>query len=312
MENNPFGLRAIGKYIPEKKIDNTPRAEAFAYSLTALRDKIGIEATSRKDAGMQPSDMCVLAYKDLLTRIDGDINLDTIDLVVVVTQHPDHFGLPHTSSIVHGKIGLPQACFAFDISLGCSGFVAALATVSGHLHASGGKRALLFTCDPYSDSIDNGDKNTSMIFGDAATVTLIEDGAPWRIGKFDFGTKSSTALSRDEDGVLRMDGRSVFNFCALNVPRSVKVCLEANQNSIEDIDEFVMHPGSKYIVDTLCKRLQITAPAVLPCASYGNTISSSIPIILYDLDPNLAKTVLVSGFGVGMSWATTILKTEQL
>ncbi|MDE4276401.1 ketoacyl-ACP synthase III [Phaeobacter gallaeciensis] len=310
--NNPFAIREIGTFIPETRIDNGPRAERFDYDPASLRDKIGIAATSRMDAGQETSDLCVAACADLAERLGGSLDPETLDLVVVVTQHPDGFGLPHTSAILHAKLGLPDSCFAFDISLGCSGYVAALATVSGHLMATGGRRALLVTADPYSKSLSEEDKNTAMIFGDAATATLIEPGDSWRIGAFDCGTRGSKAeaLQRDADGTLRMNGRAVFDFCAMMVPKSLKRALEANEVSAEDIDAYALHPGSKFIVDTVCKRARIPAPEGLSCAQYGNTVSSSIPLILSGLDRSSARTVLASGFGVGLSWATTVLKTH--
>lgn len=311
MVSNPFSVAAIGTYVAPNRIDNGPRAERFAYDPGSLRTKIGIKATARKEAGQETSDLCVLAYRDLEAKIGERLSPETLDLIVVVTQHPDGFGLPHTSAIVHGKLELAKSCFAFDISLGCSGFVAALATVSGYLMATGGKRAIIFTADPYSKSTSEDDKNTAMIFGDAATATLIEEGAAWRIGRFDAGTKSSRALERDGEGVLRMNGRAVFDFCAMNVPGSVKRTLELNGLALEDVDAFALHPGSKYIVDTVAKRIGIPAPDALPCAEFGNTVSSSIPLILADLDPGQSPTVLVSGFGVGLGWSTCVLTSEK-
>lgn len=313
MENNPFTIAQIGTYLPETRLDNVPRAEKFDYDRESLTSKIGIKATSRKDADQETSDLCVAAFNDLTRKLGDAFDPASLDLIVVVTQHPDGFGLPHTSAIVHDKLGLPTSCFAFDISLGCSGFVSALATVSGHLMVSGGQRAVIFTADPYSKSLSEEDKNTSMIFGDAATATLIERGSSWRIGAFDFGTKGekSAAIQRNTDGVLEMNGRAVFDFCALNVPKSLKRTLELNDLTSEDIDAYALHPGSKFIVDTVCKRARIPAPDVLPCAAYGNTVSSSIPLILADLDRAHSPTVMVSGFGVGLGWATTILTTKE-
>lgn len=306
---NPFSIRGIGSFIPTTRIDNEARAARFDYDLESLRDKIGVRATSRMDEGWETSDLALAACKDLDAKLEGGLDPDSLDLLVVVTQHPDRFGLPHTSAILHAKLGLPVGCFAFDISLGCSGFVAALATVSGHLLATGGRRALLVTADPYSKSLSEDDKNTAMIFGDAATATLIEPGDSWQIGVFDFGTKGEKAevLQRDGEGVLRMNGRGVFDFCALNVAKSLARTLEMNGLTQEQVDAYALHPGSKYIVDTVCKRAGIPAPEALPCADYGNTVSSSIPLILSGLDPDRDATVLISGFGVGLGWATTVL-----
>lgn len=308
----PFCVREIGTFIPPDRLANDARAERFDYDSEALRTKIGIAATSRMTPGQETSDLGLAACEDLIARLGDSFDPESLDLLVVVTQHPDGFGLPHTSAILHGKLGLPDSCFAFDISLGCSGYVAALATISGHLTVTGGRRALLVTADPYSKSLSEDDKNTAMIFGDASTATLIEPGTTWQIGAFDLGTRGSKAdaLRRDETGILRMNGRAVFDFCALNVPKSIKRAMAANKVESDQIDAYALHPGSKFIVDTVCKRAGIPAPSVLDCSTYGNTVSSSIPLILAGLKRDVHKTVLISGFGVGLGWATTVLKTE--
>jgi 3-oxoacyl-[acyl-carrier-protein] synthase-3 len=91
------------------------------------------------------------------------------------------------------------------------------------------------------------------------------------------------------------------------VPGSIERVLAANEVAKEEVDAFVLHPGSKYIVDTIHARLKLP-PVGFP-APYGNTVSSSVPLMLSDMDPNTARIVVVSGFGVGLSWATTVLRT---
>jgi 3-oxoacyl-[acyl-carrier-protein] synthase-3 len=309
MEPDSLGIAAIGGYLPADRQDNVTLASRFEFADDFLATKLGVMSPHRKAAGEETSDLCVKAYEDLKARVQGDTG--DPDLIVVVTQNPDGRGLPHTSAIVHSKLGLPKTCAAFDVSLGCSGFVMGLAIVKGYLAATGGRRAILFTADPYSKVLNPEDRNTVLIFGDGAAATLISETPNWRIGRaFDTGTdgKKSAALSVGPDSLLVMNGRSVFDFCALNVPGSVQRILAANGIAKEDVDAFVLHPGSKYIVDTIHERLKI--PAIPFPASYGNTVSSSIPLILKDMDPATQRTIVVSGFGVGLSWATTMLRSS--
>jgi 3-oxoacyl-[acyl-carrier-protein] synthase-3 len=170
----------------------------------------------------------------------------------------------------------------------------------------------LFTADPYSKILDPEDRNTLLIFGDGATASVIEESDHWRIGEFDLGTDGarSGALATMPNGLLRMNGRSVFDFCALNVPGSVERALAANGLDKSRVDRFLLHPGSRYVVDTLTSRLGL-GEVPFPAAAYGNTVSSSIPMMLAELDPKKDRTVLLSGFGVGMSWATTVLKGKS-
>ena len=111
-----------------------------------------------------------------------------IDCLVVVTQNPDGDGLPHTSAIVHAKLNLKTSCAVFDISLGCSGYVYSLSIIKSFMESNSLKNGLLFTCDPYSKIIDINDKNTSMLFGDAATVTMMNTKPKLLLDKFIFAT----------------------------------------------------------------------------------------------------------------------------
>lgn len=301
------GVVAVGCHLPAERQDNLEIGPSYGFDEAFLRNKLGFVSVARKPKEQETSDLCVAAFEDLLQRTQLDPK--TLDVVVVVTQNPDGHGLPHTSAIVHRKLGLPMSCFAFDISLGCSGFVAGLAIVKGFLKATGRKRAVLFTADPYSKVMDPADRNTFLIFGDGATATLISEEGPWQIGEFDVGTDGGKcdAIAVREDGKLFMNGRAVFDFCALNVPGSVQRTLSANGIEKADVSNFLLHPGSRYIVDAVAKRLGLGAVA-FPAADYGNTVSSSIPMMLAGLDPATSPTVLVCGFGVGLGWSTTVLR----
>ena len=178
------------------------------------------------------------------------------------------------------------------------------------MESNGFKSGLLFTADPYSKIVDPDDKNTAMLFGDAATVTLISDEPQFVAGKFSFGTsgKEGHALSC-KDGTLEMNGRAVFSFSARTVPLDVRKVVEGNDLNLNDIDKFVFHQGSKYIVDTISQRLGLPAEKVaFDMYEYGNTVSSSIPLILESeiMDAN-NNHIVISGFGVGLSWASTVL-----
>lgn len=307
MASEAFGIHAIGSYLPVSRQDNFALAKKFNFTEDFLCSKIGVTAPARKLETEETSDLCVKAFEDLCTR--EAVDPADIDVIVVVTQNPDGHGLPHTSAVVHKKLGLPTRCFAFDISLGCSGFVASLAIVKGYLETTGGARAIVFTADPYSKVLKEDDRNTALIFGDGAAATLIQRTQRWNIGRFDMGTEGQKcdALSVRPDNKLFMNGRLVFDFCAINVPKSVQRTLHVNDLSMRDIDYFAFHPGSKYIVDVLAARLGIAPVPFL--AEYGNTVSSSIPFILKELKPAVTRCVLVSGFGVGLSWATAILRS---
>ncbi|HBC87171.1 MAG TPA: 3-oxoacyl-ACP synthase [Lentisphaeria bacterium] len=303
-----LGIEEIGSYIPHGRISNYSRKEKFGITDQFIEEKIGVQEVSIKEATEETSDLCVRAYQNL--RIKIDLSPDDIEVVIVVTQNPD-FNIPHVSAMLHGSLGFKSSCACFDISLGCSGYVYALSIIQSFMHANGLKKGLLFTADPYSKIIDKEDKNTSLLFGDGAAVTLISDKPLYTTGKFTFGT-----MGKDYDDLicrnkkLHMNGRSVFNFTAKVLPDDIHKVLKINGTEISKIDKFVFHQGSKFIVDTLTKRIGLPPEKVVFNAkSFGNTVSSSIPIILEkEIHEKQNRLMVISGFGVGLSWSSAVIK----
>jgi len=303
-----IGIDEIGIYIPQRKKSNLDKLTVFNIDEDFLRRKIGVISRAVKEKEQKASDLCVEAFNHLKNK--KEVRTDVIGLCVVVTQNPD-YQLPHTAAIVQGKLNLPNTCAAFDISLGCSGYVYGLAVASSFMEKFEIKNGLLFTSDPYSEIIDESDKNTSLLFGDAATVTLLTDQPKWiiRDAVFETDGKQYEALVV-KDGRLFMNGRAVFNYVLTRVPNQIQSLLEKNNLSKEDIDLFVLHPGSKYMLDMLRLRLKLPEEKVpIDFSEYGNTVSSSIPIVLEKfLNKKGIKRILLSGFGVGLSAASLILE----
>jgi len=302
-----IGIRAVASYLPKDRINNFDRQKAFEFEDEFLEKKIGFLSVSRKGADEDTSDMCCAAF-DLLVR-NGGVDPDSVQVMAVCTQNPD-YSIPHTSAIVHGKLGLTEGCAAFDISLGCSGYIYGLAIIKNFMRGMGFTSGLLFTSDPYSKIIDETDRDTALLFGDAATVTHIGTDPIFSSGRFTFGTRGkeySALICRN--GKLHMNGRAVFNFSASTIPDDIKEALKLNNLKIDEIDYFLIHQGSKYIVDFIKKRLRLLDEKTpFKAQRYGNTVSSSIPLLLEDVLKNpSAKRVLITGFGVGLSWSTTVL-----
>lgn len=305
-----IGINGIGCYLPSARISNLDRLELFSTNESFVRNKTGFVELARKSATDEASDLAVAAIEQLRQRTPFD--LKDVDCLVVVTQNPDVHGLPHTSAIVHGKLKLSERCAAFDISLGCSGWVHGLAIVSAFMSAQGLTKGLLVTADPYSRVIQPDAKDVGMLFGDGATATLLTDEPEWRLGRFDIGTNGSLneALHVDHARVLHMNGRAVFTFAATQVPGSIQRALDVNQIAIGDVDRFILHQGSKYILDEIARRLGIAEKSPFSSAAYGNTVSSAVPMTFVDGVKDSDKLVVVCGFGVGLSWATTVLRRD--
>jgi 3-oxoacyl-[acyl-carrier-protein] synthase-3 len=309
-----ISIAEIASYVPEGFESNLDKFDKFNIGREFIDEKIGVYKVARKDAAQETSDLCVEAFRRLETKTD--IDPSQVDCIVVCTQNPDGHGLPHTSAIVHGKLGLPTRCASFDISLGCSGYVYSLSLVRAFMEANGLKTGLLFTADPYSKIVDPDDKNTVLLFGDAAAVTLLSTAANGANGNFvpkRFSFCSDGSLSPalcNRDGRLHMNGRAVFIYSATTVPGEITGLVESAGLSFDDIDLFLLHQGSRYIVETIRKRLNLAENKV-PCRLWdqGNTVSSSIPLLLEShLHDEELRRLLLCGFGVGLSTACGILE----
>lgn len=306
-----IAITHIGSYIPSNRVSNIELLDKFETDENFVRNKIGVVNRAIKEPQQKASDLCVNAFEDLCSKTD--IALDTIDCCVVVTQNPD-FNIPHTSAIVHGALALSESCACFDISLGCSGYVYGLSVVTAFMQANGYKKGLLFTADPYSDIIDPNDKNTALIFGDAATVTLLQANQSGLVALgYDFGSKGAGYKNLYNENKLYMNGRAVFNFTAGVVPKSIEKVLQKLEIEKTEIDRWYLHQGSKYIVDTISMRLGLESEKVVfNMYDYGNTVSSSIPLLLNEdlVSFQQRQKIGLSGFGVGLSWASAIFEMK--
>lgn len=304
-----IGIEAIGSYICENKEDNyTKIFNGTSVDADFIKNKIGIDRVSRKKQDEKCSDLCMYAFDDLCRNYDIDIN--EIGLICVCTQNGD-YGLPHTSAVLHSKLNAPNKCAVFDINLGCSGYVYSIDLIKSFMEQNNIKKGLLFTSDAYSSILDKNDKNTSLIFGDASTVTLLSDNPVYELQKssyYSYGEYYDTLIKKDDEP-LYMNGKMIFNFSLINVPDVINDCLQVNALSKEDIDYFVLHQANKYMVEKLVNRLKIPQDKVpLKIKDYGNTVSSSIPIVLSEIICARNNHLLLCGFGVGLSIASIVIR----
>ncbi|MBK2105442.1 ketoacyl-ACP synthase III [Francisella philomiragia] len=304
-----LGITDIASYLPDNKLSNYDRKDKFDIDDDFIEQKIGVKSYSVKEEGHKTSDLCVKAFNNLERK--KSIDKSKIDCCIVVTQNPD-YNIPHSSAVVHSKLNLPNNCACFDISLGCSGYVYGLSNIISFMKNNSLKNGLLFTADPYSEIVDQNDKNTALLFGDAATVTYISEDSVLELKDILFGTDGSNYKELIcENGKLYMNGRAVFTFTATMIPKHISQLLGKNNFADKDIDKYVLHQGSKYIVDTIRKRLKVNASKVIfDMYDYGNTVSSSIPIILEKELSKNSNRFVISGFGVGLSWASAILERK--
>lgn len=306
-----IGIKAISSYLPNETIDNLQQAKKFGQTEDFITDKIGALRLPVAKMEQQTSDLAVAAVEKLLE--ENELQRDQIDALVVVTQNPDGHGLPHTAAIVQHKLGLSSKVAAFDVSLGCSGYIYGLSIIKGVMEQADLKNGVLVTADPYSKIIDRNDRVTSLLFGDGSTATWLNESGQWKIGKPIFQTDGSGEKNLYvEGGYLHMNGRQVFNFAAMTVPKQINEWLVSNQLTAKDVDLFCLHQGSASIVDAISRRFpEVKNRFIKDIETTGNTVSSSIPFLLEKYVMNSQhRNILISGFGVGLSWATNMIHKE--
>jgi 3-oxoacyl-[acyl-carrier-protein] synthase-3 len=312
-------IRGIGTYLPEKTLGNDELIERFEWDREFLEVKLGIHQRHIAAEGEGASDMGVAAAEDLFAKCP-DLKREDVQLLIVCTQNPD-YGLPHTSALVQDRLGLPTTTACFDVGLGCSGFVYGLSIVHSMLETLNLTNALIVTSDPYSKVIDPADRGTSPLFGDGAAATWISrTGAGGQIGLFTFGTDGAGArnliVEPDAYGVrcLSMNGRAIFEFMLERIPGDLERCAESNGLTTDEIDLFLLHQASAHMLGYVTKRMKLDPERVpIRMQDTGNLVSSSIPFLIARLagQGDLAgKTTLLSGFGVGLSWASTVVRFD--
>jgi 3-oxoacyl-[acyl-carrier-protein] synthase III len=302
-------IRDIGVMIPEQSLDNVKQAAGFGENKKSLEKKIGALKLPTLDPALEPSDMAVAAI-NAACKSSG-VSTSSIQALVVVTQTGDRKEpIPHVSAIVHTKLGLNSSAVAFDVGLGCSGYVFGLQVIQGLMSQLGLNRGVLVTADPYSRIVDRNDKS-SLLFGDAATATVIDNQGTWEIGPALLETDGAKSANiQTVNGVFEMNGRQVFNFAINSVPRQIRQLLKQCNLCPEEVDLYFLHQGSAAIVHAIASKFPEVSER-FPCdiKFTGNTVSSSIPLMLKTrlFDPG-SNCVLLSGFGVGLSWGSTILR----
>ena len=302
-----IGIFSIHSYIPEAKLDAIELSSRFGLSESFIRDKTGFKSISRRSSGEDTSHLAERAARAALSTHPE--LADKLGLLVVITQTPDGHGLPQVSAIVHGRLGMPESVAAFDISLGCSGWVYGLSIAKSFMESNDISYGMLVTADPYSKIIDSEDRNTLLLFGDAASATVLCRNPTWRIGRFVFGTAGGRCddIKVCNDGKLAMNGRAIFEFSVRRVPDCVRATLAANGLELDSVGYVVLHQASQYIVGAIASRLGATAQTPFTAGDTGNTVSSSIPLAIDALPGAKEQTMVVCGFGVGLSWAGCVL-----
>jgi len=284
-----------------------------------LADKIGIHSRPIAAAEQYTSDLARTATEALLTQTT--MRTDSISALLVCTQTPDHL-IPGVSSRLHGQLGFPQDCFVLDINQGCSGFVLGTQVMVNWLHTVDGN-GILVNADTYSKLIRRDDLTTRALFGDAAAAILystqrkglrVVDCHSYADGTgYDAFVARGSALRHDVGAPagICMDGPGILNFALRKVPEAIALTLDAQGLRLDQLRMVLFHQANSFMVGQLARKLRLeTGQVPQNCATLGNTVSASIPLLLKDQMANLRRgeLILAVGFGVGLSWGVTLLE----
>lgn len=337
-------IKAIEYYLPPGVLTNEELAPLFpGRSPEELAQKTGVVERRMSAPGDCSSDLGVAVARKLFEN--AGYSPSDFDFLLLCTQTPDYF-LPATACLVQARLGLPTSAGAFDFNLGCSGYIYGLGLAKALVENGQARRLLLITADTVGRLANPIDRATRVLFGDAATATVIEASAEsMELGPFLYGTDGSGAenlityegafryfASQDTNGsngangasgkhngrpLVRMNGSKIVEFSVATVPPLLQELFRRADVTMPEIDLFVFHQASNYILEMLRSTLRIPQEKYYISMSHsGNTAASTIPIALRNAyeEGRLApgnKVVLV-GFGVGLSWGATLVRWAGL
>jgi 3-oxoacyl-[acyl-carrier-protein] synthase-3 len=334
-------IREISSCVPHQIVDLDNQVDQFGgdvKQIENIKKNLGLQRRRIVDENTTSLDLMFGAAQTILNDTDKNI----IDGLICVTQTPDHFQ-PSNACILHGKLELPKSCLAYDVNLGCSGYVYGLWQAFMMISSGTCDNVLLLTGDTLSKTVSDNDRATAPLFGDAGAATLVSKSTSANetyfslhtngngsgdiiipAGAFRKPSSNETSIEiEDEDGNsksqehLNMNGVNVFMFSITEEPKAIKSALKENNLTPEDVDYLFLHQANKYIIENIAKRVKFPIEKV-PFDSvkeFGNTSSASIPLALnqcQSLNDKKLNKVVLSGFGVGLSWATCITNLSNI
>jgi 3-oxoacyl-[acyl-carrier-protein] synthase-3 len=318
-------ITGIGHFVPEKILTNHDLEKMVQTSDEWITTRTGIKERRIASEDESTSDLAKKAAEKTLS--DAGVDAKDIDLIIVATMTPDHL-MPSTATIVQHAIGADNAA-AFDLNAACSGFIYAITTAKQFISTGFYKNALVIGAETTTKFLDFTDRNTCVLFGDGAGAVLLEacdegDGILGSYMRSDGenyitipagGSKhppSRETLDKRQH-YITMNGLEVYKFAATVVPEAVMEIVNKCSLKLEDVDNIIFHQANVRIIDTVCARLNFDREkSFVNLNKYGNTSAASIPLALSEaLEEGAVKkgdTVVLVGFGAGMTWGATAVK----
>jgi len=319
-------VSAVGMYIPEKILDNKFFESIVDTNDEWIQTRTGIKERRIIENGAT-SNLATNAALDLMKSYN--ISPDEIDLIIVATVTPDMF-FPATACLVQENIGAKNA-WGFDLSAACSGFLFALQTGCSHIESGRYKKVLVIGADKMSSIVDYTDRNTCILFGDAASAVLLEpskditfgiqnsilrvDGsgknALYMLGGGSLNPSSHDTVNNKMHYIYQ-DGKAVFKVAVKGMADVSAELMQLSNLKSEDIAYLVPHQANLRIIDATAKRMGIGSEKVMiNIDTYGNTTAATIPLCLteYFRAGKIKKgdNLILSAFGAGYTFGATHL-----
>ena len=324
MKKITAAITGVQGYLPEYVLSNEELSKIVDTSDEWITSRTGIKERRIMKDGFT-SDMATRAVNGLLEK--KNLSPLDIDLIIVATVTAD-FPFPSTANLVADKAGLKNA-WSFDINAACSGFIYALSTGSQFIETGKYKKVIVVGVDMMSSIIDYTDRATCVIFGDGAGAVLLEpndegmgvqdfmlhsdgSGVQYLVQPAGGAAKPASHETVDERlHYVKQEGKQVFKFAVTNMAEVSAQIMERNNLTSDDVDWLVPHQANLRIIDATQQRMGLPAEKVMiNIQKYGNTTAGTLPLCLWDYEPQLKKgdNIILSAFGGGFTWGAVYLK----
>ena len=319
-------ITCVNGWVPEYVLTNKELERMVDTTEEWIVTRTGIkERRILKGEGLSTSDMGAEAVKGLLKK--SGTAPEEIDMLICATVTPDmHF--PATANIISDKAGIKKA-FSYDLNAACSSFLYALDTAARFIETGTHKKIIVVGADKMSSIVDYTDRQTCIIFGDAAGALLLEptiedigimdsifktdgSGVNYLHMKAGGSLKPPTYESIDsKEHFIYQEGQPVFKFAVTNMADVSLELMKQNKLTVEDIDWLVPHQANRRIIEAIGNRIGLDKSKVMiNINKYGNTTSATIPLCLWEWEDKLKKgdKLILSAFGGGFTWGSIYLK----
>ncbi|HSO51086.1 MAG TPA: beta-ketoacyl-ACP synthase III, partial [Acidimicrobiia bacterium] len=289
-------ILGFGGYVPERVMTNDDWAALLDTSDEWITQRTGIKR--RRVAAADETTLTLACHAASMAIKDAGLAPDDIDEIIVATDTPEVY-LPDTASFVQHRLGARHVP-AYDLGgSGCAGFLQALDVACSRVR-SGKERVLVVGVEVLTRLMNWQDRNTCVLFGDAAGAAVVgrgpearevlaavagTDGSRWDILTLETGgTRLPFSLEgarQDLHHRIVMKGREVFKEAVSRMSEAAREVLAKAGRQMEEVALVIPHQANLRIIEAVGKALGVAPERVfVNVQDYGNTGSASVPLAL--------------------------------